>query len=152
MISVIISFISSFLSKSGLLRIGLVSVLIGILGAGYWHYTSILDDRTEALAQVREVEIVKKIQEKTINDLTIALNKEREKMREFQEVLTELATVQKNANKEARRLNDVLSKHDLNALSLAKPGLIENRINAGTADILRMFEQTTTGGSDNNAP
>ena len=53
-----------------------------------------------------------------------------------------LAAVEKNqteANAHAKELNNVLARHDLTALSLAKPGLIEHRINAGTADVLRLL-------------
>ena len=61
----------------------------------------------------------------------------------FQDNLDALTQVQREANAESRRLNDIFGQHDLRALAVARPGLIENRINAGTLDAYGMLERIT---------
>ena len=69
---------------------------------------------------------------------------------DFQNQLDELTQVQRNAAAETRRLNDVFAKHDLERLSLAKPGLVERAINDGTDRMLGMFEHETGGDPDDS--
>jgi hypothetical protein len=57
-----------------------------------------------------------------------------------------LVIVQQEASAETRRLNDIFSKHDLDKLALAKPGLIERRINSGTATLFRMYHDESARG------
>jgi len=57
----------------------------------------------------------------------------------------ELTNVQLQANKETRRLADIFAKHDLGALALAKPGLIEDRITAGTRSTLSVLSHISSG-------
>lgn len=64
----------------------------------------------------------------------------------FQKTLSAVSENQTESNKHAEELNHVLARHDLAALSLAKPGLVERRINSGTADVLRMLV-VESGGS-----
>jgi hypothetical protein len=47
------------------------------------------------------------------------------------------------AEMELERLQDVQRSHDLEALAKARPGLIERRINDGTARVFGMFEDAT---------
>ena len=54
--------------------------------------------------------------------------------------IDEMAKVQLEATAQTRKLNDLFAKHDLQALAAAKPGLVERRVNAGTAAVLRMLE------------
>lgn len=63
----------------------------------------------------------------------------------LQERIEELANVQQAATAEQRRLQDIFSRHDLEALAIAKPGLIESRIIAGSNDANSMLERITAG-------
>lgn len=61
------------------------------------------------------------------------------------------AELQKNLQEANAGLNEIrskLSNHDLTKLALARPGLIENRINKGTQDAFRLFEQDTGNTSE----
>lgn len=66
-----------------------------------------------------------------------------EAQRNFEDTLQELQNASVEASEERRRLNGLLTRHDLTDLSQRRPGLIEPRINAGTADAYRMFECAT---------
>ncbi len=52
------------------------------------------------------------------------------------EALGALAVEQQEIRKQSLRVAEIFSKHDLAKLAAAKPGLIENRINAGTEAVL----------------
>lgn len=62
-----------------------------------------------------------------------------------------LQALQNQAAEEAKQLKETLSSHDLSALSSAKPGLIERRINRGTADAFRLLELATQPQSESPA-
>lgn len=115
-------------------------VLLTAVAGAYWHYTSVKNERNAALAQVGALNVANLVQEDTISTLEGAVLDWQIQAAQFQVTLSAMALAQTEANSQVRRLNNVLSKHDLERLSLAKPGLIERRINRGTADILSVFE------------
>jgi hypothetical protein len=132
------------LMPSGIKMALLAALAVAIAGA-YWHYTTVKGERDAAIAQVGALQVANEVQRSTIKDQEAAIENWAEAQARMQATLDALATAQVEANATARRLNNVLSKHDLHALSLAKPGLIERRINSGTADVLRMFESESGG-------
>ena len=129
------------------IKLAILGVVALAIGGFYLHYLSVKSDRDAALAQVGALQVASKVQKKTIKNQEKAIENWAKAQKQMQQTLNELARNQVAATKTIRRLNDVLAKHDLHALSLAKPGLIERRINRGTSGINRMFEQAT-GGSD----
>ncbi len=138
--------IASLIGGAGLKMALLVGLAVAIGGA-YWHYTVVKGERDLALQQVGALTTANEVQRFTIKDQEKAIENWAEAQARMQVTLDALATAQVEANSTARRLNDVLSKNDLHALSLAKPGLIERRINSGTATDLQLFE-SETGGAD----
>lgn len=136
------------LAPSGLKMALLAALAVAIAGA-YWHYTTVKGERDAALAQVGALQVAHETQKATIATLEGAVDQWKEQAEKFQATLDALADAQVEANSQARKLNDVLGKHDLERLSEAKPALIERRINSGTADVFRMFESATGGRNDN---
>lgn len=122
------------------LKMVLLAVLLTAIGGFYWHYTVVKGERDTALMAVGALEVAAAVNISTIKDQEKAIGQWADAQARMQATLDALAQNQVEANETARELNDVLGKHDLHALSLQKPGLIENRINRGTASILRMFE------------
>lgn len=115
-------------------------VLLTAVAGAYWHYTSVKNERNAALARVGALNVAHAVQEDTISTLEGAIDQWQAQATQFQAALNAMTEAQVEASSQTRRLNNVLSKHDLERLSLAKPGLIERRINRGTADILSVFE------------
>ena len=115
-------------------------VLLTAVAGAYWHYTNVKNERNAALAQVGALNVANAVQVDTISTLEGAVGQWAAQAAEFQAALNAMTEAQVEASSATRRLNNVLSKHDLERLSLAKPGLIERRINRGTADILGVFE------------
>ena len=129
-------------------KMAVMAAVVVALGMFSWHYTNVKDARDEALAQVGALQVENQIQDQTIIAQSNRLQDFVNAQREFQLTLNAMAEAQVEANDTAKELNDVLSEHDLTRLSLAKPNLIERRINDGTLDVFRMFE-STTGGRNN---
>lgn len=115
-------------------------VLLTAMAGAYWQYTSMKNERNTAMTQVGALNVANNVQDATISALERVVGQWQAQAEQFQATLNAMAAAQVEANSPTRRLNNVLSKHDLERLSLAKPGLIERRINRGTADILRVFE------------
>ncbi len=132
-------------------KMALMAALAVAVGAAYWHYTVVKGERDLALQHVGALTVATTVQRTTIKNQEKAIGNWAKAQARMQVTLDALATAQVEANSTARRLNDVLSKHDLHALSLAKPGLIERRINSGTANIFRMFESETGGGDQQHS-
>lgn len=132
------------------IKMALLASLAVAAGLFYWHYTDVKAQRDVALATVGAMEVAKTVQDATIVDQRSAIASWAKHQVQMQTTLKAMANAQVESGKAARRLNDVLAKHNLTKLSLAKPKLIERRINSGTADIIRMLNAATATSNDNN--
>ena len=120
-------------------KIALLAAVVAAAGVLSWQYDNLKSSRDTALAEVGALRVAKDIQDATIDTQRDAIDQWKQQAENFQVTLQAMAIAQLAASEESRRLNDVLSKHDLTRLSLAKPGLIENRINSGTANIIELL-------------
>lgn len=123
-------------------------VLIGValvttIALSYRHYTGLIDDKAELTEQVGTLKQDVAREKARADAFELTIDKWDEAAAKQAEALDRFSTVQREAGDTTRRLTDVLSKHDLGALARSKPGLIQTRINAGTADAFRLLEQST---------
>jgi hypothetical protein len=155
MIDKVISFFTGVSLKTWLLLIGAAALAL-VIGLGYRHYTNVLEENATLKVNNQILSGAVETQNRTIGKLEDANKEWKAEVGRVVKTMEDLRKSQIEAATEARRLNDVLSQHDLNALSAAKPGLVERRINRGTADILGMFHNETAGSendrSDRGAP
>jgi len=112
---------------------------------GYRHYNGLVEAKVELstrvsalTADVAREKARAEAFEKTIDTWDKAAETQREALNQFTQA-------QREASHYQRELKDVLSKHDLGALAKRKPGLIENRVNAGTDRALRLLESASEG-------
>ena len=123
------------------LSLGLVGlVVVTMLTLGFRHYTSLVD--TVAVLTANEA-----LLKRSIDDQGLAIDAQEETIGEWSDAqdalvkrMDEVQRVATAARGETRRLNEIFSDHDLTELARRKPGLIEPRINAGTARALRLLE------------
>lgn len=135
--------IGGFLGKIGLKGILTGLAVVGVLatvGIAYWHYTSLLDKVSVLERNNAELDRTVSDQHETIDAQGEAIQEWEEAQEELQRRLERLQEVARQARQETRRLNDIFAEHDLGRLAREKPGLIERRVNDGTADALRMLE------------
>ena len=66
-----------------------------------------------------------------------------EQQKNQQVQLDQLESEKRAAMQDVNRLRKTFAKHDLDKLALAKPGLIENRINKASARVMATLEEIT---------
>ena len=120
-----------------MLKIYVMIVVIGFVGGsvyGAYYYYKDSQRRIQVLTEnTAKLETAKLIQDDTIN--TLIEDRER-----FAELTSELQANLEKANAYKDVLIGKLRRHDLATLSLKKPGLIEGKINNGTAELFRSLE------------
>tara|TARA_R110000824_G_scaffold15939_3_gene66730 strand:+ start:1457 stop:1855 length:399 start_codon:yes stop_codon:yes gene_type:complete len=120
-----------------MLKIYLLIVVLGFVGGsayGAYYYYKDTQQRIQILTEnTAKLETAKQLQDDTIN----AMIEDREK---FAELNKELGLKLDAANVYKDVLIGKLRKHDLAKLSLKKPGLVEKKINNGTAKLFRSLE------------
>lgn len=112
-------------------------MLLGSLGGGAWYYYT---DTQERLATLRDnnakLQMVAETNQETIKKMESDWLKAQENMLALQERAKEAEAYQDELASKLRR-------HDLTALTLQKPGLIEKRVNNATAKIFDQLEIDT---------
>lgn len=112
-------------------------LLLGSLGGGAWYYYT---DTQERLATLRDnnakLQMVAETNQDTIEKMEADFVKAQENMLALQERAKEAEAYQDELASKLRR-------HDLTALTLQKPGLIEKRVNNATAKIFDQLEIDT---------
>lgn len=121
----------------------LCAAVIGVVGLGYWHYTTLVDDLATERARTATLQETVTQQRAIISKAVQVNEKWVQEAERTRQTLEELKVVQSDASAEARKLNDAFAKHNLQDLSTAKPGLIERRLNDGSDRALRLLEQAT---------
>lgn len=112
--------------------IGIFGVCL-LVGLGYSHYLGLLNE-------VDELKFQNEKQQQIIASQNDAIMNWEKNNKKLTELIENMQKVSEQANKQIDILNDIFSKHDIENLAKEKPKLIENRINNGTADIMRMLE------------
>ena len=125
--------------------------LVTAIALSYRHYTGLIDDKTELTAKVGTLEQDVAREKARADAFELTIDKWDEAAAVQAGALDRFSNAQREAGETTRKLTDVLSKHDLGALARSKPGLIQTRINAGTADALRLLEQSTAGAASGGA-
>ena len=120
-----------------MLKIYLLVAVVGLVGGsayGAYYYYKDSQQRIQILTEnTAKLETAKRLQDDTIN----AMIEDREK---FYELNKELGLKLDAADAYEDVLIDKLRKHDLSKLSMKKPGLVEKKINDGTAKMFRSLE------------
>ena len=110
-----------------------------IFGAKYYY------DSTKATIQRLSAE--KAILDTALEQQTASINAMQEQMERQNELNTELQANLQEANSGLNEMRSKFARHDLTRLAIAKPGLIQTRINNGTDEVFREIEENT-----NNKP
>jgi hypothetical protein len=111
--------------------------IAALIGGGYFYYTTTQAKIARQQETIITLEMANEINESTISSLTRAIKFNAE---EYSALLKKLQT----SDDYKDSLLKIFGEHDLTRLSVAKPGLIENRINAGTRKVFDDIESITT--------
>lgn len=134
-----------------------LSILLGVLliatASGSYLYTEMLKAQ---LAQL-QVELQTSINNQQVLEGTIAnqntqLQEQLESQRQNQARIGELSEMNDAARQEVSEMRNTFARHDLNNLAIARPGLIENVVNRGTAQVHQQFVDLTNPRQFDEAP
>ena len=116
----------------------LVLGLIGGVGYGAYYYYKDTQARIAILTEnSAKLEQAANTQKQTIDTLV-------EDAEKYRELNKDLNIKLEAANDYKNTLIDKLRKHDLVKLSMQKPGLVERKINSGTKELFKSFEELTS--------
>lgn len=112
----------------------IIAGLVGLmLGAAYWYYQD-SQHRIEILQREKaQLEISVDLQQKAIESVKKDLDAQKI-------ILQDTYNKFDNARQEAQTLADKLAKHELGALAIQKPGLVQNLVNKATVEANRCAE------------
>lgn len=119
-----------------------------IIFLSYRHYVGLIDEVGTLRATNAQLEVEIDVQRNTISQQEEALQAWRNEAQAQTERLEAQRSVAEAATRELRRLNGIFAEHDLTRLTLARPGLIENRINGGTRILGRVLQCASTPGCE----
>lgn len=128
-----------------------LGVALAITGGAFKLYFDKAEAEKEALAvQLRQAADNQVVLENSIAGLNEqVLQAEDARKKAFEQIST-LQAANDAARQEVSDLREKFNKHDMNILSLRKPGLIEKIINNGTREVLDEFENLTVSNADND--
>lgn len=125
-----------------------------LAGAGYAAHKFIINQLNTEIVQLQsdvrqyQIQNVALQSAAAINEQTINSLEERSELQLGQ--MTTLTTANQQLQSEKDEYLSIFRRHDLQRLALARPGLIEPRINNGTQEVFRQVEQDSKEVSDLN--
>lgn len=130
---------------------GVATLALGlIITLAYRHYTGMQERIVTLEKSNAELQLAIEVEQSTSAAKDAAILEWQLNYEEQQLENERLAAVAQAASAEARRLNGIFAEHDLTRLTLAKPGLIERRINSGTARAFSLLECASGGECESN--
>ena len=111
--------------------------LLLIVTAGLWFFVQM---------QAKEISTLKAnaiLLEGKIEEQNASIDNYLAKQKETTERINQLNAQNQEAVREVNQLRNTFQRHSLNNLAMAKPGLIENIINKGTAKVKTEFLELT---------
>lgn len=129
------------LAVTGAIVVG-AAVAIGLL---MWQNSSLREDNRVLSENNGKLTVAVEEQKAAVEAAVANAGEWQAALEDLQQTHEELQNVERQASAEVARLQGIFARHDLRALAIARPGLIENRINSGTADALSVLERITSG-------
>jgi hypothetical protein len=127
------------------IKIAAVIVILSTAGVGYLYVQKLQADLQTARENVVRMEAAVATAEQSITLL-------KEESAKFAELNKQLSSDLQRAEAYGDDLRGKLQRHNLTALALSKPGLLEGKMNGATAKLWRELEQDTGGAGDDPTP
>lgn len=124
-----------------------LSLLVG-LAYGYFYVVGLQKDLKAAEAAVATKTLALEVANSSNAVLQQTIAEYQSKQEEFQSAVQQLQSKWNVNDDESERLREMFLRHDLGGLAHEKPGIIERRINGGTANSIRLLNGA---GADSNA-
>ena len=125
----------------------LILVFLMAAGGGYAYHVATVSTLESTVVQLeannrtlKENQVQMELAVKTAQD---SLRAAEENAKKSEAAMTQLTQRNNELNKEKQNYLKVFKDHNLTRLARAKPGMIEKRINGGTAKVFRALENDT---------
>lgn len=118
------------------LTMALILSMALMSGVGYWYYTDSQSRLGDLRESVAELSVVNERNQATINTMQVEAEANRIRIQNLQTNL-------QRAEEYGAELQRKLQQHNLTRLAEEKPGLIENRINDATNEVLDSIMRDT---------
>lgn len=118
------------------LSIILAGLLVITVAGSAWY----IDYQADQITTLKGNQIVLETEIQKQNE---SIERYLEQQKNQQVQLDQLESEKRAAMEDVNRLRKTFAKHDLDKLALAKPGLIENRINKASARVMATLEKIT---------
>ena len=123
---------------------GVLGIALVVTGGAFKLYADKAEAEKESLeTQLRVAADNQLILETSVSSLNDQLVKAEERQEKILDRVNDLQAENAAAQAEVESIRKKFAKHDMNVLSLRKPGLIENIINRGTKEVLSDLETLT---------
>lgn len=129
--------------KVGGINLAVILTIITIVILAVWHYNGLINELTTLRSDKVKLETAVETQKDIIDKAVKTIKEWKDSQDKLIATMEEMARISADANTNFKTLTELYSKHDLELLSSKKPKLIENSINRGTSDALRMLACTT---------
>ena len=121
-----------------------LGVALVVAGGAFKLYYDKSEAEIEAMAtQLQQAIDNQALLESTIKNQNQQMEEQIARERESQARITELSDANSKAMEEVTEIRSKFARHDLNMLSMAKPGLLEKMVNRGTVRVFKELEPLT---------
>ena len=127
------------------IKIAIVAVILATGSIGYFYVQKLQSDLQTARDNVAKMEVAVATAEASIETL-------QNSAAQMQALNQTLQSDLQKAEAYGDDLRGKLQRHNLTAMALAKPGLLEGKMNGATANLWRDLEQDTGGAGDRRLP
>jgi cobalamin biosynthesis protein CbiD len=121
--------------------LGLALLVMG--GAFKLYYDKSQAEKEAMAVQLQQAMNNQLLLENTIKDQNAQMEAQLAREQETQVRIKELSEANTRAQEEVTDLRGKFARHDLNMLSMAKPGLLEKMVNRGTARVFQDLKNIT---------
>ncbi len=127
------------------IKIAIVAVILATGSIGYFYVQKLQSDLQTARDNVAKMEVAVATAEASIETL-------QNSAAQMQALNQTLQSDLQKAEAYGDDLRGKLQRHNLTAMALSKPGLLEGKMNGATANLWRDLEQDTGGAGDRRLP
>jgi len=135
-----------------------IGLLVLLVMFGMWlavkYHESVVKDNEQLSARVAESDLARKVDAASIDSQKKVIEQWKYAHDRLQATLQAQKDAQERARREKVKINDTFRDHDLARLAIAKPGLVEDALNAGTQRMHRLLVCASAGSDcdDNGHP
>lgn len=125
------------------LNLILAFLLIATAGASYLYINMQKAQLAQLQVELQTAVNNQQVLESAIEQQNAQMQQQLENQRQNQARISELSEANDLARQEVTEMRNTFARHDLNNLAIAKPGLIQNVVNRGTARVHKQFSDLT---------